>query len=120
MTEIFLSSTKLESCFKNVKTMTLGLNPKAKRERLAPLASIMRGARFQAAAISDHFLILLELLPGLNKSLMTRGTGSLETIDLGDSLLHVSTVRWAEMTAWFAIIYSRGGRHDIRFDDAAH
>ncbi|PNP80481.1 hypothetical protein FNYG_06080 [Fusarium nygamai] len=67
--------------------MTLGLDPKAKRERLAPLASVMRGARFQAAAISDHFLILLELLSGLNKSLVARGTGSLETIDLGDSLL---------------------------------
>ncbi|KAG5755374.1 hypothetical protein H9Q69_001504 [Fusarium xylarioides] len=50
---------------------------KANRERFAPLASAMRGERFQAAAISDHFLILLELLPGLNKihvaKLDTRG-----------------------------------------------
>jgi hypothetical protein len=90
--------------------MTLGLDLEAKRERLALLLpSVTRGARFQATAVSDHFLSLLELLPGLNKSLVARGTGFLETKDLGDSLPHISTVRWAEMTAWYAMIYAKGG-----------
>ncbi|EXK93436.1 hypothetical protein FOQG_04726 [Fusarium oxysporum f. sp. raphani 54005] len=40
---------------------------KANRERFSPLASAMRGGRFQAAAISDQFLILLDLEAGLNK-----------------------------------------------------
>ncbi|KAF4331674.1 hypothetical protein FBEOM_14568 [Fusarium beomiforme] len=38
----------------------------ARRQRFSPLASAMRGGRYQSAAVSDHFLILLDLKPGLN------------------------------------------------------
>ncbi|KAF9780405.1 hypothetical protein IL306_000059 [Fusarium sp. DS 682] len=38
----------------------------ANRQRFSPLASAMRGGRYQAAAVSNHFLILLDLKQGLN------------------------------------------------------